>query len=88
MLQKEVIYNNRELIKFLLFFTTPGIKVVVNLNMAWGEYDSMMYPGFYYPIVQRWTELMFKAEVEVLVRVGTMWFDCWVGYLVRTSPSI
>ena len=88
MLQKQVGKNNKELISFLLFFTAPGIKVAVDFIMAWGESDSMMLPCFYIPIVKKWTAIMFKAEVEVLVRVPTKGLDFWVDYLVSPSHSI
>lgn len=88
MLQKQVGNNNKELISFLLFFTTPGIKVAVDFIMAWGESESMMLPCFYIPIVKKWIAIMFKAEVEVSVRVPTKGLDFWVDYLVSTYPSI
>lgn len=77
-----------ELLSFLLHHNDPGIKVSLDFLMAWGESDFEMLPFLYVPLVDKWTAIKSKAEVEVVVRTAAFGLDFWVDYLVSTCLSI
>lgn len=83
-LYRQVRENNMELLSFLLHHNDPGIKVSLDFLMAWGESDFEMLPFLYVPLVDKWTAIKSKAEVEVVVRTAAFGLDFWVDYLGKS----